>query len=73
MVKIVWGDMTFPPINQYVLISATNFYKLMEEYAVPYSRFRDLNISEGQPVQPPEQSVSLRVEDTLWAKTHLRP
>ena len=60
--KVSWPDISFNPVNQYILISAKDFYDLIDEYKISYSRLRDLDISKGQSIQPPEQSLP------SWAK-----
>ena len=54
---IQWPDFELPPINQYVLISAYDFYKLKEQYGLPSVGLRNINFSERDTLLTTKQVV----------------
>jgi hypothetical protein len=60
MTKVEWPDLTFPPVNQYILIPALEFKQLMEAYGIPNPGYRNVHFSEGVAIQSEESDGLLR-------------
>ena len=52
--SVYWPDLTFPPVNLYIVMSAEDFYKLKEQYGLPSYRLRDIYFPEGECLQQTE-------------------
>jgi len=55
--KVEWPDLSFGPVNLYVILPAKEFYELMEEYGIPRNRYGNYDVLKRESVQPAEQAV----------------
>lgn len=55
--QITWPDLSFPPVNLWVVMSAEDFYKLKEMYGIPNPRLRDIYLHEGESILAVQQAM----------------
>ena len=69
--KAEWPDLSFGPVNLWVVMSAADFKQLVKDYGISDLRRRNHYFFEGESVLTSEQVMPIRFTDPKWKKPTL--